>query len=154
MNPQHCQIIERLFQLFTTCPDPTQRERADGWSIKEVVGHLIDSASNNHQRLCRYTPQTNLVFPGYEQNEFVQRGQYATFEFQRLVALWYHYNGLLLHIFANLPPDHFTTPLTIGSRPTVTLAQLIADYFTHLEIHERQIRRIIAANASASQNVA
>ena len=41
---------------------------ADKWSLKEMVGHLIDSASNNHQRFVRLQLTDQLTFPDYGQN--------------------------------------------------------------------------------------
>lgn len=146
MKTQYHHTVERLYQLFSTCPDPNKQEKPDGWSIKQVVGHLLDSLSNNHQRLARYQAGDNLTFPGYNQNVFVQRGSYATFDFQALLALWYQYNLFFLHLIDHLPEEELAnSTITIGERPTVTLAHLLDDYFAHMEIHERQVRRILAA---------
>jgi hypothetical protein len=46
---------------------------AGGWSRKQVMGHLIDSASNNHQRFVRASLQDSLEFPGYDQNGCARR---------------------------------------------------------------------------------
>lgn len=143
MKTHHKRTLERLYQLVTTCPDPNMREHEDGWSIKEILGHLVDSLSNNHQRLARYKAQGNLQFPGYDQNVFVQRAQYDSFDFRMLVAIWYQYNQLLLHLIEHIPPDDFTSTITVGDRPTVTLEYLIDDYFAHMQVHERQILRIL-----------
>jgi hypothetical protein len=145
MNTSHREIVEKLYHVFMTCPDPNKKEHAQGWAIQEILGHLVDSVSNNHQRLLRYTPHENFHFPGYAQNDFVARAQYCSFDFQRLLSLWYHYNHLLLHIIDHIPQDHWTSPITIGAGPTITLEQLINDYFAHIEKHERQIQRILAA---------
>ncbi len=146
MNSRYQHTVERLYQLFSACPDPNKQEKPEGWSIKEVIGHLFDSLSNNHQRLARYQAGGNLVFPGYDQNAFVQRGSYATFDFQALLALWYRYNLFFLHLIEHLPEgEPASSTIRVGERPTVTIAQLLDDYFAHMEIHERQVHRILAA---------
>lgn len=146
MTPHYQAIVERLYQIFTTCPDPNKREHEAGWSIKQIVGHLIDSVNNNHQRLARYVAQGNLIFPGYDQNTFVQRMHYDTFDFLRIVTLWYHYNQLFLHVIDRIPQaDRQASTITIGDRAPLTLEQLISDYFAHMEKHERQVQRIICA---------
>jgi hypothetical protein len=146
MAPSYRNSIECLYQLFTTCPDPNKRESAASWSIKQIVGHLIDSVSNNHQRLSRYIPQGDLMFPAYDQNAFVRRAQYSTFDFQSLVDLWYQYNQLLLHMIENIPEkDLRSSTVTIGDHPPVTIEQLVNDYYAHIEKHERQVTRIIQA---------
>jgi hypothetical protein len=146
MNARYQSTLERLYQLFCTCPDPNKQENPDGWSIKQVIGHLLDSLNNNHQRLARYQSNGNLAFPGYDQNVFVQRGCYAAFDFQALLALWYQYNLFFLHLITHLPEEELSTStITVGERPTVTIAELIDDYFAHMENHERQVQRIMTA---------
>jgi hypothetical protein len=130
--------------LFRTCPDPNKRETKNGWSVKEVLGHLLDSLSNNHQRLARYNANGDLAFPAYDQVQFVERGNYAAFDFDSLLSLWYAYNHFLLHMVASIPPGEMASTITVGDRPTVTIADLVKDYFAHIEIHETQVRRIIA----------
>jgi hypothetical protein len=143
MKTQYKNILERLYQLFTTCPDPNAREHEGGWSIKEILGHLVDSLSNNHQRLARYNAHENLQFPGYDQNVFVQRAQYDSFDFRMLVSIWYQYNQLLLHLIGHIPQNELSSTITVGDRPTATIERLIDDYFAHMEVHERQIFRIL-----------
>ena len=146
MFQEYYDRIERMYQLFATCPDPNKREREGGWTIKQIAGHLVDSASNNHQRFLRYQPQGTFAFPGYDQNACVSRAHYDSMEFQSLLALWHHYNRMLLHIIDHIPADDLATSmLQIGDRPAVALQDLIRDYFVHMGKHEQQVKRIIAA---------
>ena len=41
-----------------------QKSSPDDWSPAEVLGHLIDSAANNHQRFVRAQFTDDLVFSG------------------------------------------------------------------------------------------
>jgi hypothetical protein len=143
MKQDHIDTLERAYQLFRTCPDPSAREKSGGWSVKEILGHLVDSASNNHQRLARYVPKGNLDYPPYDQEQCVQRARYQAFDFAQLLALWYNYNRLLLHLIAGLPEADLDSTISIGAKPPVTLRQLVSDYFAHMENHERQARSII-----------
>ena len=145
MNQDYTKIIERVYHLLETCPDPDKKEDTAGWSVKEVLGHLVDSVSNNHQRLARYEANGHLHFPGYEQILFVQRAHYHSFDFKALMALWLNYNKLLLHLIDHIPPAELSSTITIGEPPAITLEQLVKDYFAHLEGHEQQIKRIIHA---------
>ncbi len=136
--------VDRIHRLMLSIPDPDQRERPGGWSVPEVVGHLVDSAGNNHQRVCRYVTGGNLDFPAYDQREFVGRAGYAAFEWPVLVTLWHSFNLLMLHMFARIPEERLlSSTVTIGDRPLISLNRLIGDYYTHMEIHEAQIRRIV-----------
>ena len=136
--------LECMHQCFLTCPDPHAREEGRGWSVKEILGHLLDSVSNNHQRLLRYVPGSTLQFPGYDQRQFVARAHYDAFDYQQLLTLWYLHNLLLLHIFAHIPVEDTVSCIQVEDRQAITLSQLIADYFTHMEKHEQQLKRIVS----------
>jgi len=112
---------------------------AGGWSRKQVIGHLIDSASNGHQRLVRAMLSNTLEFPGYDQagNVRVQAVQDA--DWLLLVSLWANYNRYLAHMIAQIPVDKLETACRIGAREPVTLGFLAEDYLAHLRHHLRQI---------------
>jgi hypothetical protein len=112
---------------------------AGGWSKKEILGHLIDSAANNHQRFVRAQLQSQLDFPGYEQESWVTAQAYASEPWADLVNLWFHLNRHLLHIIRRIPPDRLVHTCAIGGRPQVALSSLIDDYVTHLTHHLQQI---------------
>ncbi len=57
--------------------DTSVRPSENKWAKKEILGHLLDSASNNHQRFVRATLQGNLTFPGYDQNALVDLQNFA-----------------------------------------------------------------------------
>jgi hypothetical protein len=132
--------IEKTYQLFRTCRDPNLREEG-GWSIKEILGHLFDSASNNHQRLLRYIKGGELKFPGYDQEEFVRRANYSGFEYLDLLSLWYRQNKLLLHIYEHIPEEDRESLIRVGDREAVSIRRLMEDYFTHMEMHEEQVKK-------------
>jgi len=110
-----------------------------GWSRKQVIGHLIDSASNNHQRFVRAVLQPSLEFPASDQvgNIRVQAVQDA--DWPLLVSLWSAYNRYLAHIMAQLPASKLDTVCRIGSGEPVTLGFLVTDYLTHLVHHLNQL---------------
>lgn len=110
-----------------------------GWSRKQIIGHLIDSASNNHQRFVRAALQTSLEFPGYDQNGSVRVQAVQQADWQLLVALWAAYNRYLAHVIAQLPDSKLETVCRIGSGNAVTLGFLASDYLTHLIHHLSQL---------------
>ena len=110
-----------------------------GWSRKQVLGHLIDSASNNHQRFVRASLQDSLDFPAYEQDGFVRVQAVQDAQWSALVALWASYNRYLAHVISHLPLAKLETPCRIGSNEQVTLRFLAEDYVRHLAHHLAQI---------------
>lgn len=110
-----------------------------GWSRKQVIGHLIDSASNNHQRFVRAAQQDSLEFPGYQQAENVRVQAVQEAHWPLLTSLWASYNRYLAHVIAHLPEDKLMTACRIGSGEPVTLEFLAKDYLAHLQHHLRQL---------------
>ena len=109
------------------------------WSKKQVLGHLIDSAANNHQRFVRAQLGQELTFPGYEQEAWVAVQHYQDESWIALVALWQHYNRHLLHVMARVPGDQLSRRCAIGDSDPVTLEFLMKDYIVHLKHHLEQI---------------
>jgi hypothetical protein len=119
--------------------DASIRTRPEAWSIKEIVGHLIDSAVNNHHRFVR-APQTDeLAFPGYEQDVWVDLQDYRTSPWPELVELWALYNRHLAHVIRRLPDAALGVACRIHTSAPVTLQFLLEDYLEHLQHHLRQI---------------
>lgn len=120
-------------------PETTNPILPGGWSRKQVLGHLIDSASNNHQRFVRAVLQTSLDFPTYDQdgNARVQVPQEV--DWSLLVSLWAAYNRYLAHVIARLPATKLDAVCRIGTGKPVTLGFLASDYVTHLVHHLKQI---------------
>lgn len=127
-------------RLRATSPAETSKPiLTGGWSRKQVMGHLIDSASNNHQRFVRAALQPSLEFPGYDQegNVRLQAPQEADWEI--LVSLWAAYNRYLAHIIARLPASKLSTLCHIGSGGPKSLDFIATDYVEHLLHHLSQI---------------
>jgi hypothetical protein len=114
--------------------------RPGGWSRKQVVGHLIDSASNNHQRFVRAVLEGSLEFPGYDQPGCIRVAAVQEMPWPSLIALWASYNRYLAHILAHLPEDALQVQCRIGASAPVTLRFLAEDYLVHLVHHIEQVR--------------
>jgi hypothetical protein len=110
-----------------------------GWSRKQVLGHLIDSASNNHQRFVRAALQGSLEFPRYDQDGFVRVQAVQNAPWPLLVTLWMNYNLYLAHVIEHLPASQLEAYCRIGENEPVTLSFLAEDYLTHLLHHLGQI---------------
>ena len=119
--------------------DAAHKPAPNRWSKKEILGHLIDSAANNHQRFVRAQSAPRLEFPTYEQEFWVATQSYATEPWPDLVNLWLLLNRHLLHVLKAMPAAVLSHECVIGGRPEVTLEALIADYLRHLDNHLEQL---------------
>jgi hypothetical protein len=134
--------------------DQTTIRPAPGkWSPREIIGHLVDSASNNHQRFVRAMFQDDLVFQGYSQDEWVAAQNYQAATWTELVALWASFNRHLAHVMCNVPEpvrlkSHDRHNLDrvafkpVASGAPVTLDYFMHDYVQHLRHHLAQILAI------------
>lgn len=115
----------------------------DRWSLSEVVGHLIDSACNNHQRFVRAQHCDELEFPKYDQNTWAAAANYRGAEWQSLVQLWYHYNRQLAVLIRHIPASELATVCKITQYEPCTLAYLVHDYVDHLQHHLQKMEERI-----------
>jgi hypothetical protein len=116
-----------------------EKEKDDHWSKKEILGHLIDSASNNHQRIVRALYNAAGAFPVYDQNAWVRVQRYNVMPWDHLVELWSIYNTHLSLIIAIIPQGAGDTPCNIGKDEPVPLEFVVTDYLRHLQHHLAQL---------------
>jgi hypothetical protein len=119
--------------------DAAEPAVSGGWSRKQVLGHLIDSASNNHQRFVRALLQEELRWPNYDQAGCVRVQHYHDASWSNLVELWMSFNSLLAHVLARVPEAKRKTRCMIGDGPAMTLEELAEDYLVHMRHHLEQI---------------
>jgi hypothetical protein len=112
---------------------------AGKWSPKQILGHLIDSASNNHQRFVRAEVHGMVKMPGYTQAEWVSVQHYQDRKWTEIVLLWSSFNRHLLHIMETAPAESLGAPCEIDGDESGTLEFLMVDYVCHLEHHLDQI---------------
>lgn len=135
-------VSEVLPNLERITEEDALRDRGSGkWTRKEILGHLIDSAANNHQRFVRAQLVDHLDWPGYEQNGWVSVQKYNKRPWTDLVKLWQLYNLYLAHVMDGVPAERYMTPCLIGGENStpVTLEWLMDDYVVHMRHHLAQI---------------
>jgi DinB superfamily len=114
---------------------------ATAWSRKEELGHLIDSASNNHLRFVRAALEPEYSGPSYDQNGSVRLHGYQDLGWRELLDLWHRYNHLLVQLIARIPEQKLETRCRVGDSTSVTLEFLIEDYVAHMQHHLDHILR-------------
>ena len=124
----------------------TRRLESEGWCAREVLGHLIDSACNNHRRFVVGQSISTTQFDSYDQNEWVARQHYDMAPWHDLVTLWTAYNRHLAHVMASTPDEIAARAArSPDGSGQVTIAFLMQDYVTHLRHHLVQLRNLLAA---------
>jgi hypothetical protein len=150
-------IVEEAAAEFARAdPERAGHRPAPGkWSAKEIIGHLIDSAANNHLRFVNGPARDDLVFQGYDQESWVATQRYDAAEWSALVELWRSYNLHLAHVMDAIPQsvkddsrgrhnfDRLAFHPVSTSEPS-TLGYLMDDYVAHLKHHLVQVRALLA----------
>jgi hypothetical protein len=123
------------------------------WTLREIIGHLIDSASNNHQRITRLQLVTELQFPSYENEKWLETEKWNFLGWHEILDLFKNYNFLLAHLIENVDLKSLKNSWhgrdRFGER-LYTLEELITDYLKHFKEHlehfETRLREIEESN--------
>lgn len=151
------ETIEREHPHLRAVTDEQAAVHPDGpasWSPKQELGHLIDSAANNHIRFVRAALEPEYRGTGYAQNAWVDLHGYQDMPWHSILILWLQLNDLLASLIARIPENRMETQCFIGSAPPVTLAFLIEDYILHMQHHVDHMlkrERVTAYPSAATQ---
>jgi len=144
--------IQRHYEQLSNLPEVIYRKKPapTKWSPIEIIGHLVDSATNNHRRFTIAQSQENMVFDGYQQDYWVSVQDYQHANWQEVLDFWRLYNLHICRIMENTPPEklqkevkehnlHQIAMVTVPKDQSVTLAYFMKDYIFHIEHHMKQI---------------
>ena len=139
--------VNEAYHQFRSLPDETieARPNSDEWSIKEIVGHLVDSASNNHQRFVRLQVSDGLVLPDYSQDNdaWVSIQSYQEAPWDDLLDLWRYFNLHLARVIRTVNEECIDNIWVVDEDTSITLGELMIDYLRHLNDHLQQIKECI-----------
>jgi len=145
------QAVDRATDQLLTFSDieAASRPTPGKWSQKEIIGHLIDSASNNHGRFVRAQLQDDLIFAGYDQDAWVRAQRYQERSWVDLVRFWQAFNHHIATVMETADPHEVTRPRarhnldqlawrSVSAMQSTTLGYFMRDYVEHLQHHLRQ----------------
>jgi hypothetical protein len=118
--------------------------RAGGWTRKQILGHLLDSAANNRQRFVRASAEGTYRGPKYAQEAWVAAHGYAEQSWSLLLSWWEAEHEILMAVVDRIPEERLRTQCVVGEDEPVTLKFLIEDYVVHQRWH---LKQLLAADA-------
>jgi hypothetical protein len=137
------QVIETEEQFLLDLPEETisLKRNKQNRSVKQILGHLIDSASNNHQRMVRLQYNENLTFPDYRQDNdlWIALQNYQNADRENLVQLWKFYNLHIIQVIKSTDPAKLNNYWYDFEGTKVTLRDMINGYLDHLHLHINEI---------------
>lgn len=124
------------------------RQNSESWSIKEIVGHMIDSASNNTHRIIHLQYRPNpLIYPDYanlgNNDRWVEIQNYQTERWHELIQLWKYSNLHIVHVINNVNIDKLNNEWITALDQKVSLKAMIIDYLRHFKLHISEIEELI-----------
>ena len=146
------QMLDRFAAVIATgrerlCALPAResevRPKADAWSKKEELGHLVDSAINNYARVIRAQHEDNPQLPGYDADLWVERQGYQERDWNALIQLWSSLNAHLLQAARRVPAAAYGRKCKVGGTE-MTLEFVIEDYIDHMVHHLGHIGIVVS----------
>ena len=129
-------LLDSLPAHLDALPADAVAAKADGaWSVKEELGHLLDSAANNHQRIVRAQLEDNPAMPNYDGDKWVALHAYQKRDWHELIGLWEALNRQLLAAAEAVPDGAWLRTCTIGGSGPLTLLFVFEDYLDHMRHH-------------------
>ncbi len=125
-----------------------KRQNSQNRTIKQIVGHMIDSASNNTHRIVhlQYQPSP-LIFPDYanlgNNDRWIAIQNYQDEKWHDLIQLWKYSNIHIVHVINNVNMDKLENEWITALNRNVTLKAMIIDYLRHFKLHLSEIDDLI-----------
>ena len=124
-----------------------RRNRQDR-NIKQILGHMIDSASNNTHRIIHLQYQASpLIFPDYASNgnndRWIAIQYYQSEDWNNLVQLWKYTNFHLVHVVDHIDGSKLNNEWISADNERITLETMVLDYLRHFQLHLDEIDELI-----------
>jgi len=117
----------------------SEHYRDGGWTRKQVLGHLLDSAANNHIRFVVAALNGEFTGPKYDSEGWVRMHDYANLSWSYLFEQWRTQNTIIAQVVDHIPEEALEAPCRIGDDKPVTLRFVVEDYLDHMEEHLKDI---------------
>ena len=128
--------------------DITVRRNSQNRNIKQIVGHMVDSASNNTHRIVhlQYQPSP-FTFPDYanfgNNDRWIAIQSYQSENWTNLVQLWKFANLHIVHVINHVNEDKLDNQWTSAKGENISLKMMIIDYLRHFKLHLEEIEELL-----------
>lgn len=143
-------LIEEWEPKLSTLPDEviTERRNNQNRTIKQIVGHMVDSASNNTHRVIHLQYQESpLIFPDYanlgNNDRWIAIQNYRDEDWNDLVQLWTYSNRHFVHVVRNINVGRLEYFWISGLNEDVSLEAMVVDFPRHFKLHLDEIDQLI-----------
>ncbi|MBN1952876.1 MAG: DinB family protein [Bacteroidales bacterium] len=144
-------LIEEWEPLFLSMPPDliTERRNSQNRTIRQIVGHMCDSATNNaHRTIHLQYQESPLSYPNYathgNNDRWIAIQNYQEEDWFNLIQLWKYTNLHIAHVFEQVDESKLENVWDAGDNQTVSLQDQILDYLRHFRLHLNEIAEIVA----------
>ena len=125
----------------------TKRKNAQNRSIRQIVGHMCDSASNNAHRIIHLQYQKSpLQFPNYasygNNDRWIAIQNYQEEDWKNLVYLWKYLNLHIIHVMGNVDYTKLDNQWQADADKFISLKDNITEYLPHFRLHLKEIENL------------
>ncbi len=150
LNLELIRLLEKWEPILKDLPENTfkHRRNSQNRTIKQIVGHLVDSASNNTHRFVhlQYQPSP-LIFPDYanlgNNDKWIAIQNYQEADWTNLIQLWKYSNLHIIHVINNLDCSKLDNEWITALNMRVSLKDMVIDYLRHFKLHLSEINELI-----------
>lgn len=150
VSPEIITLVNEWEPILTALPNDTIsiRKNSQNRTIKQIVGHIVDSASNNTHRIVHLQYQhTPLIFPNYatlgNNDRWIAIQDYQHEDWMTLIRLWKSSLLHIAHVIKNINTDKMSNEWISGPGEKVTLEEMVTDFPRHLRLHLSEINELI-----------
>ncbi|WP_428027053.1 hypothetical protein [Arcobacter sp.] len=124
------------------------KRNMQGRTVKQIVGHLVDSASNNTHRVIHLQYQESpLIFPDYANlgvnDKWIAIQNYNNYNWKDLVQLMKYTNIHITNVIKNIDMSKLQNKWISALGNQYTLEEMIIDYPVHFKLHLDEIKELI-----------
>ena len=124
------------------------RRNIQNRTIKQIVGHMVDSASDNTHRIIHLQYNSSpLIYPDYanlgNNDRWIAIQNYQNENWENLVQLWKYSNLHIAHVIDNVNPEKLNNEWISALQQRVSLKAMILDYLSHFKLHLNEIEDLI-----------
>lgn len=150
VNQELIRLINEWEPILSNLPEDviTKRRNHQNRTIKQILGHMIDSASNNTHRIIHLQYQPNpLIFPDYanlgNNDRWIAIQNYQDENWDHMIQLWKYSNLHIVHVINNVSKDKLDNVWINALNKAISLREMIIDYLRHFKLHLNEINDLI-----------
>ena len=145
-----CAQIDKWMPKLTALPEEiiSEPRNSQHRNIKQILGHLIDSTSNNTHRVVHLQYQDNpFSFPNYatfgNNDRWIAIQNYESADWNKMIQLWKYSLLHYCHVINNVNDQKLENEWISGPEKNITLRTMIVDFPKHLKLHLDEINDLI-----------